>query len=184
LDKLFIYYFFKVEKMSRIDIGTKINIFLVGSVASVLLFFLFEVIFARTLMDTVIGQYDDYTILFLIILGLQLISLIVPTFVSLWITENVSKSSIYIATFLAFLTNIVFLIGVSYVSLFILYPQVFDVVEGFEIILVLPSVLVYFGIYVLGNVFVLFIVSVVSYYIFYLIFLEKFYKYKAPGLRK
>jgi len=170
--------------MSRINIGTKINIFLVGSIASVLLFFLLEVVFARTLIATVIGQYDDYTILFLIILGLQLISMIIPIFVSLWITENVRKSSIYKATFLALLTNIVFLIGVSYISLFILYPQVFSGVEGLEIVLVLPSVLVYFGLYILGNVFALFIVSVISYYFFYLIFLEKFYQYKSPSLRK
>jgi hypothetical protein len=165
--------------MGEIPVGKKLNIFLLGIVASLLLYFVFQTLFASVIVDVFLGTFENQFILFLIILGFETIALIISIPVSFWITDDIQRSSVYKAALFSYLFNVVFLIVISYISLLVLYPEVFSEVSGAEIILIFPTVLVYFSIYVLGLPIYFFILSIFTYYLFFIILIDRFYKYRS-----
>jgi len=164
--------------MGKLTIKEKINVLIIGILVSVLFFFMIEVLFAFIIKNTVMGVMDNGFVLMLIILGLELLMFPIGILVGIMMTKQIKLKSVLKASLMAFISNLFFLIVVSYISLFIAYPEVFSEVSGVEIILIVPQVLVYFGIYILNNIILLFIFSVVSYFIFYIIFLDVFHEYK------
>ncbi|MHA1502434.1 MAG: hypothetical protein ACTSSB_11340 [Candidatus Heimdallarchaeota archaeon] len=170
--------------MGRLTIKEKVNVLIVGILVSVLFFFMIEVLFAFIIKNTVMGVLDNGIVLMLIILGLELLIFPIGIVVGIMMTQKTKLKSVLKASLMAFICNLLFLIFISYISLFIAYPEVFSEVSGVEIILIVPQVLVYFGIYILNNVILLFIFSVVSYFIFYIIFLDVFHEYKNYKTQK
>ena len=165
--------------MGNISLSEKLNIFVVGMLASILMYFVFQTFFASVIVDLFLGNFDDEFILFLIILGFELVALIISIVVSVLVSDDIKRSSVIKAASFAYLFNLVFLIAISYLFLFILYPVVFSEVSGPEIILIFPSVMMDFAIYVLGHPAYFFILSIISYYIFFILLIDKFYKYRS-----
>ena len=170
--------------MGNVSLSEKLNIFVVGMLASILMYFVFQTLFASVIVDLFLGNFDDEFILLLIILGFELVALIVSVFVSVLVAEDIKRSSVIKAASFAYLFNLVFLITISYLFLFILYPEVFSEVSGLEIILIFPTVMMDFAIYVLGHPAYFFIFSIVSYYVFFIILIDRFYKYRSVYQKK
>ena len=157
--------------MGRLELKEKLNILIVGILVSVLFFFMIEVLFAFVIKNTVMGVMDNGFVLILIIIGLELLIFPIGVLVGIMMTKQIKVNSVLKASLMAFICNLLFLIFVSYISLFIAYPVVFSEVSGAEIILIVPQVIVYFGIYILNNVILMFIFSIISYFVFYILFL-------------
>lgn len=151
------------------------NILVVGSGASFLFSLMIYALFAQILTSSVIGTLDDMFILYMIIFGLQAISTIFSIFVSIWLTERMSRATIFKASLMAYITNLLFIILLSYISLAIVHPEVYDNINGATIILIFPQIIVYFSIYILGHPIFLFILNTITYFIFFIIFIEVFY---------
>ena len=157
----------------------KINIFMIGFVASLMFLLMFYVLFAQILSDFVIGNVEDNSVLFAIILGLLLITFFVSIIVGGMIIKGIKQTSIIKASIMSILLTLFIIIIISYIGLFVLFPQVFRELQDIEIILIFPQVIVYFGIYVLGQVYALFILTLIIYFLLFVSFLDVFYQY-AP----
>ena len=162
-----------------ISIKQKISIIGLGSISTLLILLMTEVLFAQILVSTLIGNISDNLMLLIIILGLFLFTIIIAFVVGYFISQDIALKSVRNASIMSLACLISFLFVVSNVSLFILHRNVYSKIYGFEIIWVFPQVLVYFSIYVLSDVFNLFILTIVVYYLFFVFFLEKLYKKKV-----
>ena len=164
--------------MSRIDLNKKVSIVILGLMISVMVFFIIYVAFAQFLSDFIIENFDDVTNLSILVLGLLFISFISSIAVGILICTDLKKSVVLKASIMAFCINFLILILISYISMFVLYPWIFENIIGFQIILIFPQVIIYFGIYVMQNIFYMFILSQFIYFIIFVIFLEKFHQYR------
>ena len=163
----------------NITVKKKINIFAIGLISSLLFLLMFYVLFAQILSDFVIGNVEDTSVLFAIILGLLLITFFVSTVVGGMTIKGIKQTSIVKASIMSILLTLFVIILISYIGLFVLFPEVFRELQDIEIILIFPQVIVYFGIYVLGQIYVLFILTLVIYFLLFVSFLDVFYQY-AP----
>lgn len=162
--------------MGEIDIKTKLNIIGVGILSSMLTFFIIYTLSARVLTLTILDSLEnDTTLLLFIILSLEFIAFISSIAVSFLLTSDIPNKYVIAASLIAYLCNLAFLVGISYASLFFLHPEIFQGLSGIEILIVFPTVLIYFSIFVLGHPIYLIILSIVSYYVFFIVFLERFY---------
>ena len=162
--------------MGEIDVKTKLNIIGVGILSSMLTFFIIYTLSARALTLTILDSLEsDTTLLLFIILSLEFIAFISSIAVSFLLTENIPNKHVIASSLVAYLCNLAFLVGISYASLFLLYPEIFQGLSGIEVLIVFPAVLIYFSIFVLGHPIYLIILSIVSYYMFFIVFLERFY---------
>ncbi|KKN08941.1 hypothetical protein LCGC14_1051670 [marine sediment metagenome] len=156
-----------------------INILGTGIGASLLVFLIIQVGFAQTLVDFVLDHISDDFTLSLIIFGLLSIAFIASIGTSILLTQFLSELSVLYASSLAYYASFISLIIISYIFMFLKFRSVFSMVHGFEIMLIFPQVIITFGLYVLGNIIVLFIISMVLYYLFFILFLDKFYIVKV-----
>ncbi len=156
-----------------------INILGSGIGASLLVFLIIQVGFAQTLVDFVLDHISDDFTLSLIIFGLLSIAFIASIGTSILLTQFLSELSVLYASSLAYYASFISLIIISYIFMFLKFRSVFSMVHGFEIMLIFPQVIITFGLYVLGNIIVLFIISMVLYYLFFILFLDKFYIVKV-----
>lgn len=162
--------------MGEIDIKTKLNVIGVGILSSMLTFFIIYTLSARALTLTILDSLEnDTTLLLFIILSLEFIAFISSISVSFLLTDNIPEKYVIASSLVAYLCNLALLVGISYASLFLLYPEIFQGLSGIEILIVFPTVLIYFSIFVLGHPIYLIILSIVSYYVFFIVFLERFY---------
>ena len=159
----------------NISLTKKLNIFGTGVLSTLLLLVMIEAGFAQVISDLLIENINDNLILLIIILGLFIFTIFISLFVGFYIPEDISRNAVFRASRLSFIGVLLFLFVISNTFLFIFYPNVYSKVHGFEILPIFPQVLVYFGIYILDNVFYLFILTIVVYYLFFVIFLEKFF---------
>jgi len=158
-----------------ISLKQKISIVGLGSISTLLILLMTEVAFAQFLTNTLIGNINDNLMLLIIILGLFLLTIVIAFIVGYFITEDIVLKSVVKASIMSLLCLVLFLFVVANGSLFILYRDVYSRIYGFEIIWVFPQVLVLFSIYVLDDVFNLFLLEIIIYYCFFIFFLEKLY---------
>lgn len=170
--------------MNKIELDDKLNIFFLGNVLTWLLFFIFQPLFAQMIIDYTVNNLSNVEIIFLIILGLELVSLTISVIIGILITEGIRTTSVLSASIMAYLLTLFIWIVISYIGLFIFYPGIFEEVSGIEIIFVIPQVIVDFSIYVLNDVIWLFIFSQITYFILFIIFLEIFYVSKKRTYEK
>ncbi len=163
----------------NISLKQKISIVGLGSVSTLLILLMTEVMFAQFLTNTLIGNISDNLMLLIIILGLFLFTVIIAFIVGYFITGDIKLKSVRNASIMSLACLLLFLFIVSNGSLFIFYGNVYQNIHGFQILLVFPQVLVYFSIYILGDVFNLFLLQIIVYYVFFVIFLEKLYQLKV-----
>jgi len=167
------------------EVSKILSVLVVGIISTLLIFFILQVAFARFLVDFVIENLGNEFILAMIIIGFESIVLIVALAVSLWLADEIRTISVLKSSLMAFLVNLIFLFTLSYIMMFILYPEVFSNIQNpIEMVVIFPTILIYFSIYVLGEVLHLFILSIISYYIFYVVFLNVFYEYNSRYRRR
>lgn len=162
----------------NIRMKKKINIMGIGIISTLLILLMVEVIFAQILTDFLIGNISDNLMLLLIMMGMFLFTIIISIIIGYVITKDISEKSVYKASAMSLLGLLLFLFVISNGSLFIYYREVYSKISWYELIPIFPQVLVYFSIYILGDVFNLFILIIIVYYIFFIILLEKFYEVK------
>lgn len=164
--------------MKKLTMQKKINIVGIGIIASILLFLVAYAVFARTLVITFFEDGNNIGLLFLVI-SLELITFLSSLFISLWQTDDLpDKLALKIAG-VSFGVNLIVLCVLSYGTLLILYPEIFENLEFYEYPLVFPTVLLDFSIYVLGHPIYLFILSIIMYYLLFFIFIEYYYSKEA-----
>lgn len=169
------------ENFIKMDISLKqkVSIIGLGSISTLLILLMVEVLFAQILTDTILGSINDNLMLLIIIIGLFLFTIVIAFIVGYFISQDITLKSVRNASIMSVACLVLFLFIVSNGSLFILYRDVYSKIYGFEIIWIFPQVLVYFSIYVLNDVFNLFILTIVVYYVFFVFFLEKLYQLKV-----
>ncbi len=162
----------------EISIKKKLNILGIGSISTLLILLMVETFFAQLISDFLIENISNNLILFIIILGLFLFTIIISSIIGYIITKDMTQKSVFKASIMSLGCLLLFLFIFSNGSLLIAYPNVYSKISGFEIVPIFPHVLVYFSIYILGDVFNLFILIIIVYYVFFIIFLEKLYEVK------
>jgi len=150
----------------------------IGFMASLVILLMIYTAFAQIITDFLIDNISDNVILLVIIIGLFIFTIIISVIVGFFITGNISRNSVLKASVLSLLCLVGVLFIISNGILFFYYSNIYDLVYGFEVLLIFPQVLIYFSIYILGTIFNLFIITIGLYYIFFIFFLEKFYKIK------
>ncbi|KKN04920.1 hypothetical protein LCGC14_1092600 [marine sediment metagenome] len=157
----------------------KLNIIGIGTVSTILILLMLEVLLAQILTDTILGAINDNLMLLIIMSSLFIFTIIIAFIVGYFITADISRRPVFNASIMSLLCLLLFLFIISNSSLFIFHKQVFSKIHGFQILWIFPQVLVNFGIYILGDVFNLFILTTIGYYVFFIFFLEKFYQSKV-----
>ncbi|KKL54466.1 hypothetical protein LCGC14_2265150 [marine sediment metagenome] len=159
----------------NISILRKISIVGLGSVSTLLILLMVEVLGAQILTDFVIGHISNNVMLLIIITGLLLFTIIISVIVGILITKEIKRTSVLKASIISLLSLLLILFIVSNITLFINYRDIYSGIYGFQVLLVFPQVLMYFGIYILRDIFNLFIFVMIIYYMLFVAFLEGFY---------
>jgi len=162
----------------EISLKQKISIVGIGSISTLLILLMLEVLMAQILVDTIIGNISDSLMLLIIMVSLFLFTIVISVIVGYFVTGDMTRSSVFKASVMCLGCLLLFLFIVSNISLFIGYRSVYSKISGFQILGIFPQVLVYFSIYILGDVFNLFILQIIVYYVFFIFFLEKLYQNK------
>lgn len=163
----------------NIGLKQKISIVGIGSISTLLILLMSEVMFAQIITNTILNNINDNLMLLIIIIGLFLMTIVIAFIVGYFITQDISLKSVRNASVMSLMCLFLFLFVVANVSLYIMYEDVYSKVYGFDILWVFPQVLVIFSVYVLGDVFNLFLLQIIIYYVFFIIFLEKLYQLKV-----
>ena len=166
-----------IIKMQEIETEVKIRIFILGLFVSLLVILMLWAFLARVINDFALDLLAGNDILLLIILGLLGISLFASTVVGIMLTEDMSRRSVFSASLVALFFSFVIIIMISYGFVLVLYPVAFSELIGIDVVLAFPSVIAYFSLYVLNDVFTIYILTIVIYYSLFIAFLETFYEY-------
>ena len=167
-----------INTRSNVSLSRKISIVGLGSISTLVILLMIETFFAQILTDTILGSINDNVMLLIIIISLFIFTIVIAFVVGYFISQDIALKSVRNASIFSLGCLFLFLFIVSNGSLFIYYREVYSGINGFEIVPVFPQVLVYFAIYVLNDVFNLFILTIIVYYVFFVFFLEKFYRMK------
>lgn len=163
--------------MQEIETETKVRIFILGLFVSLLVVLMLWAFLARVINDFALDLLAGNDVLLLIILALLGISLLASTVVGITLTEDMSRSSVFNASLVALFFTFAIVIITSYGFVLVLYPVAFSELVGIAVVLAFPSVIAYFSIYVLNDVFTIYIFTIVVYYALFIVFLENFYEY-------
>jgi len=166
-----------IIKMQEIETETKVKIFILGLFVSLLVILMLWAFLARVIADFAVDLLAGNDILLLIIVGLLGISLGASTIVGITLTEDISRKSVLRASGVALAISFVIIIIISYVFVLGLYPVAFSELVGIDVILAFPSVIAYFSLYVLNDVFTIYILTIVIYYALFIVLLETYYEY-------
>ena len=169
--------------MPEIAIETKVRIFILGLFVSLLVILMLWAFWSRTLYNFAIDLLAGNDVLLLIILGLLGISLLASTLVGIMLTEDMSRRSVFRASGVSLFFSFAIIIMLSYGFVLVLYPVAFSKLIGFDVVLAFPSVIAYFSLYVLNDVFTIYIITIVIYNALFIVLLETFYEY-SPRYKK
>ena len=169
--------------MQNIETEAKVKIFILGLFVSFLVILMLWAFLARVLYDFALDLLGGNDILLLIILGLFGISLFASTVVGIILTEDMSRKSVFRASGVALVICFVIIIIISYGFVLVLYPVAFSELIGIDVVLAFPSVIAYFSLYVLNDVFTIYILTIIIYYVLFIVLLESFYVY-SPRYKK
>ena len=162
----------------EISIKRKINIIGIGSLSTLLILLMVETMMAQIITDTILNSINDNLMLLLIMTGMFLFTTVISIIIGYIITKDMTRKSVFKASIMSLGCLLLFLFIISNGSLLISYRNVYSKISGFEIVPIFPQVLVYYSIYILKDVFNLFLLIIIIYYVFFVIFLEKLYEVK------
>ncbi|KKN47247.1 hypothetical protein LCGC14_0664680 [marine sediment metagenome] len=160
----------------NISIERKIGIIGSGIISTIIILLMLEVVYAQIISDTILNNLDDNTILLIIVSGLFIFTLIISVAVSLIITQDIKRTKVLRSSILSLIITLIILFMVSNITLILFYPVIFsELGEYYELLLIFPQVLIYFGVFILGDIFNLFFFTIIVYYVLFVYFLEKQY---------
>lgn len=143
-----------------------------GSISTLLILLMTEVMFAQFLTNMLIGNINDNLTLLIIIIGLLLMTVTISAIISYVITTDIAVKTIRNTIFMSLMCLIIFLFAICNITLFLNYRHVYDNLRGLDVFFVFPEVLVLFSIYVLNDVFSLFVIVIIIYYLMFIFFLR------------
>lgn len=167
--------------MNKIASAAKIKIFILGVFISLLVILMIWAFLARVINDLIVDLLEGNTVLLLIMLGLFGITLGASVIVGIWLTEDLSKTAVLKASLVAFLATFIAILAISYFALAIFHPVVYEELHGLDIVFAFPSVIMYFSVFLLNSTFGVYILTIVLYYLFFIIFLESFHEYEVKN---
>jgi hypothetical protein len=158
---------------------------LLSGLISLLIFLMINVAFAQLLTSTILQAIDGDTALTTIIFLGFIVATLVALIVNLLTSESYEKKRVFYASLFALLGNIVLWVCISYFFVLRSYPGLFpdpqtnsffmDVIaRGGVYLFSIPRMLSYYAIYILGNITLFWIYSLISYAILYSLFLTLF----------
>lgn len=159
----------------NISIKQKISVVGIGSLSTLLILLMMEVLMAQIITSTILNNISDNLMLLIIITSLFLLTIVIAFIVGFFVTQDIALKSVRNASVMSLMSLVLFLFAVANGSLFVYYRDVYSEIYGFEILWVFPQVLVLFSIYVLKDIFNLFLVVIFSYYVMFVVFLDKLY---------
>lgn len=157
-----------------------------GALFSILAWFMVQTLYAQILLDYVIGSFGDdayLNILFIFLIG-ELIAFGLSIIISFLVIQDIKRVALIQACILGFISNLLFWFMFSFLTIFILYPEVFSNIIGYEILIISPIIVMYFGIYVLNDITRIWLLTQISYWIFFGLFLVLFSNQKRIKKRK
>lgn len=155
---------------------------LLSSMVALLVFLMISVAFAQFITSTLLTAVDANSSLTTIIFLGFLVAFVVALFVNLLVSEAYQKLRVFYASLFAFLGNLLLWICISYFFILRSYSGLFadpqtgslftDVIaRGGIYLFSIPRILSYYAIYILKNITLFWIYTLLSYTVFYSIFL-------------
>jgi hypothetical protein len=157
------------------DLGQILKHVLLSSMVSLLVFLMINVAFAQLISSTLLTAIDgDSALVTIIFLGFM-VSLLISIIINLVISEAENKKRVFYASVFAVLGNILLWICTSYPGI-IPDPEtgslLIDILtRGFNYLFAIPRVLSYYAIYILNNITLFWIFTLISYAMLYALFL-------------
>jgi len=152
-----------------------LKVSIIGFFSSLMLMLMLYVALAQFFISYLEENLSSSLSTVFLILGLFFISLISSVFASYLLLPDVRLRSSFYSSILSYLFTFFTIVIISYISLFLYYPSVFDGLVGLEYVLVLPYTIVYFSVYVLPDFFYLFLIEIILYYLYFSMFFSSFY---------
>lgn len=166
--------------MTKLDIYRIVASVILGAVISIIIFFMLEVLLAQLLVDLILdqlGKNSYFNILLILLLG-ESIAVIINIVISILIIKQIKKSIVILSAGLALISNLFLLwFSISFIPLIIIYPEIFVNIEWYELPFTIPTLIMYFGIYIINDVTKIWLVTQITYFIlfgfFIILFREK-----------
>jgi len=179
---------YKLKLKNRMSVKQKdlIKISIIGFVSSLMILMIIYVIFAQVFINYIEGSVLDQYNLSIIIIGMFFISLLSSIFAGVLLSsDDINKLSMFKASFISYVFTLITIIFLSYISLFLYYPSVYNGLFGIDFVFIVSIVIVYFTVYILPQFFWLYIIEVIFYYLYFIILLNIFYEEKEekPKIR-
>lgn len=157
----------------RITFGEAIGFALLSSIAGFLLFLMFSVFLAQIVSDYFLqNATDGIGTLSAIMIGGFIVGMLVSMGISILISRfsqrKIPNDYMFVSLLLAFIGNIIMWYAISFIGIFIAYPQSLEGLRVWETIIVFPQALATFGIYVIQpDLTWLWLYGVVTYAVWY-----------------
>lgn len=172
--------------MEKISVKEKVKIFIGGALFSLLVVLFLWALLARIIYDLAVkpATLSNNMILFLIIMCLLLISFIASILISFRLVDDISKYTLLRSATVSYITSLAIIIALSYLYFLIFHLDLILATDPpWLIAFIFPSLIVNFSLYAFDIPFMIVIITIVFYYIFFIIFIERFYMY-SPRFEK
>lgn len=175
----------KVKEKERTEIYRILASVIMGAIISIIIFYMLEVIMAQFLVDLILDQLgeDAYFNILLILLMGESIAIVVSIVISIMITKEIKKSIILVSAGLALISNLILWFAISFITMLISYPEIFQNIRWYEILFISPTLIMYFSIYILDNVTRIWLITQISYFILFGIIILLFRKGKKKKIK-
>ncbi len=148
------------------------NFIVLGVVISVFFLLILLIPYFIFLEEFIIGNVDNNLIMGFIIIGLFLLGTLISTFASYYLlSKEASRTLILRIAIISIITSLLTLFIISFITLWFFDATIFSAIEYYELILIFPQQLIYFSIFILGEVYYLFIIMIFFYFIYFILFL-------------
>jgi len=154
-----------------------INSLIAGSLFTLLIFFMIMVLSAQLFLDIILPyteSADGMFNIFIIFMLIESIAIVISVVVPFFMGKAIKQYMIFASAILGILSMLLFFYVISFLSVFFYYSEIFEGLEGFDAIRYSPVIIVYFGIYVIGDITIIWWFSIIIYYCFYALFLYLF----------
>jgi len=154
-----------------------ISSLILGCLLSSLIFLMIQTLLAQVILDLILpftenaeGMFN----IFLIFMLIESIGIVISIIVPFFMGKMIPMRMIYLSAILGLLSMLLFWFMISFLTTFFLYPEIYEGLVGYDVIAYSPIIIVYYGIYVVGDITVIWWFTIITYYIFYALFLYLF----------
>ena len=154
-----------------------ISSLILGALLSLLIFLMIEVLLAQVILDLILPfmqSNEGLFMIFLIFMLIEMVGILISIAIPFFMFKVIPTRMIAISSILALLCMLLFWFMLSFLATFFYYPEIYAGLEGYEIIAYSPLIIVYYGVYVIEDITVIWWFSIITYYIFYALFLYLF----------